>query len=116
MTTTVLEFKCRTCGHLLGEEEYKRSNANIDRLVHEESEGLIEEIKYEHDKKIKEIQHKHDQDIENKVSQRLASITKEIQSENDKEKQEMEARYKVQGKKQFEHFIYREVFQNANQM
>ena len=91
MTATVLEFKCPTCGRLLGEEEYKRSNANIDRLFEEKSQGLIKELNYEHDKKIKEIQDKHTQDIENKVNQRIASITKEIQYENDKEKQEMEA-------------------------
>jgi transcription initiation factor IIE alpha subunit len=44
MTATVLEFKCPTCGHLLGEEEYKRSNANIDRLIEEKSQGLIEQM------------------------------------------------------------------------
>ena len=72
-------------------EEYKRSNANIDRLIEEKSQGLIEELNYEHDKKIKEIQDGHAQDVVNEVNQRVASTTKEIQSENDKEKQAMES-------------------------
>lgn len=47
MTTPIVDLKCPACGHLIGEEEHERVRANFDRLVQLESNGEIEQIRYE---------------------------------------------------------------------
>jgi hypothetical protein len=56
MTTPIVDLKCPTCGHLIGEEEYERVRANFDRLVELKSNGEIEQIRYECDRKDQQLE------------------------------------------------------------
>ncbi|MGA7370019.1 MAG: hypothetical protein WBX01_12890 [Nitrososphaeraceae archaeon] len=44
MTIEVTEFGCPTCGHILGEEEYRHACSNHDKARQEIREELSEEL------------------------------------------------------------------------
>jgi hypothetical protein len=86
MTTIVVDLKCPACGHLMGEEEYKRVSENFDKVAEEKSNGLIQDMRDQYN-----------QNFENAVSQRVASQTKEIQtSERKKEIDELNEEHETE--------------------
>jgi hypothetical protein len=60
MTTTVIEFKCPACGHLMGEEEYELASEKMKKIVQDTSNGQIEKIKSECEDKVLEAETKAD--------------------------------------------------------
>ena len=79
MTTTVLEFKCPTCGHLMGEEEYEMAIKKMSKVIEETSNVQIEKFKSECDVKVRkaenkansmilEVKNQHRRELENKAN------------------------------------------------
>ncbi len=59
MTTEIVQYKCPSCGHLLGEEEFKHAYENSQRRVFEQvqqglqtAEQQIKQLKIEHAKEL----------------------------------------------------------------
>lgn len=99
MTIEIVEFKCPTCGHLMGEEEYEIAIKRMNKIIQETSNGQIEKIKSECDVKVHNVEIKansrilaerdqHSRELENRANQLALVEIKKIQSKNDKEKQE----------------------------
>jgi hypothetical protein len=84
MTTEIVQFKCPTCGHLLGEEEFdyacKEFNKNVDEKVKDTTKAQIDKINSEHVQEIQKINREHKLEVETKVNQQVQLRTKEIQS------------------------------------
>lgn len=95
MTATIVDLKCIACGHMLGQEEYERVVANFHRIVEEQSNGVIEQMRYECDK-LGDLENQHKHNFDNEVNQRVASRTKQVEAEYDKEKKVWEGRHKEQ--------------------
>jgi uncharacterized C2H2 Zn-finger protein len=54
MTATTVDLKCPACGNMVGQEEYERVVANFHRVADEQSNGVIEQMRYECDKKLQD--------------------------------------------------------------
>ena len=97
MTIEIVEFRCPTCGHQLGEKEYEHACNEFNSRLQAASEEQIEKLNdlhkqemYEKEKEYKqELQQqeeRYDKEIENKVSQevRLRLVDYEAKSRNEK--------------------------------
>ena len=51
MTTTITEFRCPTCGHILGEQEHRF----VVQRVKQRDEARDEEVRHEMEKSIGEF-------------------------------------------------------------
>lgn len=91
MTIEITEFRCPTCGHTLGEEEYKHACIEINKIVKQISDErfgkLKEEMKLDFDSRVhQEAQsqlEKRQQEIES-----LKSQNEQLKSQNEQAKSE----------------------------
>jgi hypothetical protein len=67
MTASVLEFKCPTCGHLIGEQEYKDACDELSKKIQESSYKQIQFLEDEYTKQIEKIEEHHQHEIESKA-------------------------------------------------
>jgi hypothetical protein len=100
MTTEIVQFKCPSCGHLLGEEEYGQACENNKRFVDEKVEQellqQLKQVKIEYTKQIQKINEKNELEKEQEVCRRVASVVSEEKTWMElKHKQEMEAKEKL---------------------
>lgn len=83
MTLEIIEFRCPTCGHLLGEEEYTHAWNEMNRIIIErtkeqdaikdkEHRKEIEELKEQQSKKIQEIELFKESEIQSRIHQALS--------------------------------------------
>jgi hypothetical protein len=77
MTTEIMQFKCPSCGHLLGEQEFKHACEVSNTLVNEMLEQKEKELKIEHERRLQQQQENNDNDKEREVSERVSKIRKE---------------------------------------
>lgn len=81
MTTEIVQFKCPSCGHLLGEEEYRhaceKNQIQIDEIVKEKSLQKIEQLKIEQSKEIHRLNKRFELERENEVNTRVAKALNE---------------------------------------
>jgi hypothetical protein len=77
MTTEIVQFKCPSCGHLLGEQEFKHACEVSDSLVNERLEQIERELKIKHERQLQQQQENNDNDKEREVCERLIKIRKE---------------------------------------
>jgi hypothetical protein len=56
MTTEIMQFKCPSCGHLLGEQEFKHACEVSDSLVNERLERKEKELKIKHERQLQQQQ------------------------------------------------------------
>lgn len=71
MTTEIVQFKCPSCGHLLGEQEFKHACEVSDSLVNERLEQIERELKIKHGRQLQQQQENNDNDKEREVCERL---------------------------------------------
>jgi hypothetical protein len=100
MTTEIVEYKCPSCGHMLGEEEYSHACEKNKRLVYEKVEQKLQqqvkEIKIEYAKQIQKIIEKNDLEKEQEVSRRVIKVVSDEKTWLElKHKQELEAKEKL---------------------
>jgi hypothetical protein len=85
MTAQIIQFKCPTCGHLLGEEEFnsacRRLNKTVDDKAKEILEEEIDKINNQHKQEIRNIEEQHKLEVETKVKRQLCLQRTEIESE-----------------------------------
>jgi hypothetical protein len=93
MTATIVDLKCPACGHVLGQEEHERVVANFHRIAEEQSTGVIEQMRYECDKKLEDLQDQHKRNLDNEINQRVASQTNEIHVKYNEDKKGWERRH-----------------------
>lgn len=78
MTTEIVEYKCPSCGHLLGEEEFShacRTNKKlVDEKVEQQLQQQLEQIKNGYAKKIQEINEKNELEKEREVRNKVAKV------------------------------------------
>lgn len=84
MTTEIVQYKCPSCGHLLGEEEYehacKKSERQIAEGVKEKlriAEEEIQQLKINHAKELLQKDEKNRLDTEKEVNTRVTKILAE---------------------------------------
>ena len=84
MTTEIVQYKCPSCGHLLGEEEYehacKKSERQIAEGVKEKlriAEEEIQQLKINHAKELLQKDEKNRLDTEKEVNTRVTKILNE---------------------------------------
>jgi hypothetical protein len=105
MTIELIEYKCPACSHLIGEEEYIHVKTEFNKIIQDNVEEKIDEMRgiheqelYEKDKKhdleLQEQKEKHNTEIATKVNQQVQLQIDKFQSEQTKkskeEKQDME--------------------------
>ena len=82
MTIEITEFRCRTCGHLLGEEEYRHACSNHDKdrqAIREElREELREDIRSEQQEKHQQEIRKKNEEIESLKSQNEQTVSEAV--------------------------------------
>src|SRR5215831_7584670 len=112
MTLEIIEFRCPTCGHLLGEEAYTHAWNEMNRVIIErtkeqdaikdkEHRKEIEELKEQQSKKIQEIELFKKSDIESRIHQALSDERattelkhrKELQRREQNKESEMNSKY-----------------------
>ena len=85
MTQEIIQFKCPTCNHTLGEEEFNHAceefNKTVDEKVMETTKAQIDKIKSEHLHELQKIIGEHNLEVETKVNQQIQLRAKQIQSE-----------------------------------
>jgi hypothetical protein len=84
MTQEIVQFKCPTCNHMLGEEEFNHACKEFKKTVDEvkkTTKAQIDKIKSEHVKEIQEIVGGYHLEVETKVNQQIQLREKQIQSE-----------------------------------
>jgi hypothetical protein len=99
MTLEIVEFKCPTCGQLIGEEEYRRACNALDKKVQELCEGKIREQEEKHRQEMLEQQEKNNRELEIRVGQKVeekmraekALLTEKHQKEIEMKNKEIEA-------------------------
>lgn len=79
MTIEIAEFRCPTCGHTMGEEEYKHACNEFDRNVAAKCDELMEKLNnihekemYEQNRKYIELENRIDQEVEFQTNKRLS--------------------------------------------
>ena len=94
MTIEIAEFKCPSCGHLLGEEEYRHACNELNQKVQVTSDEQIDKIRVlykekmykqqqKHTLELQEEEEKHRIEFEKKVKQQVQSQTKMLLSEQE---------------------------------
>jgi hypothetical protein len=89
MTTEIIEFRCPTCGHVLGEEQYSIACHEVNRIVTERVEESIAVKDVQHIKEIQEREDRHQKEIQ-ELDIRMKA---EIQSKVNKSMSEERAKY-----------------------
>jgi hypothetical protein len=84
LTTEIVQFKCPSCGYLLGEEEYKhaceKSEKQIAEAIKKElriAEEKIKQLKIEHAKELLQKDEKNKSDTEKEVNKKVTKILSE---------------------------------------
>jgi hypothetical protein len=84
LTTEIVQFKCPSCGHLLGEEEYEHACEKSERQIAEGvkeklriAEEKIKQLKIEHAKELLQKDEKNRLDTEKEVNTRVTKILNE---------------------------------------
>jgi hypothetical protein len=112
MTQEIIEFKCPTCGHLLGEEEHTHAWNEMNRIIIErtkeqdaikdkEHRKEIEELKEQQCKKIQEMEQFKESEIQSRIHQALSEERattelkhrKELQRREQNKESEMNSKY-----------------------
>ena len=99
MTIEVTEFRCPTCGHMLGEKEYRHARSNHDKDIQEIREALYEELTNKHQEEIQQVETRHkrekqhlhekyDQEVQSRVNREVQSRIENILSDKEQEHQE----------------------------
>jgi hypothetical protein len=80
MTTEIEQhqFKCPSCGHLLGEQEFRHACDVSDSLVNERVVQKEKELKTEHARQLQQQQENNDNNKEREVSERVNKIREEV--------------------------------------
>lgn len=81
MTTELVQFKCPSCGHSLGEEEYRHACKTIqeqtEKKALQQSQQRIIQLKAEQKEEIRQIKEKNALERETEVNLRVAKVVKE---------------------------------------
>jgi hypothetical protein len=81
MTTEIVQFKCPSCGHSLGEEEYlhacQKNQRQIDEQTEQKSQQKIKQLEIRHSTELKRINEKHELEKEKEVNTRVANSVRE---------------------------------------
>jgi DNA repair exonuclease SbcCD ATPase subunit len=74
MTIEITEFKCPSCGHLIGEEEYNNICKNHSRQIIEKAEEISREKIYEVDVQYKKLIREKELNKESEIQKRVGEI------------------------------------------
>src|ERR1700739_827343 len=91
MTLEIMEFRCPTCGHLLGKEEYTQAWNEINRIVIErtkEQDALKDE---QHRKELQRQELHKESEVQTRVNQILSDMELKYKEDLAKKDREIEA-------------------------
>jgi hypothetical protein len=77
MTIEIAELRCPSCGHLMGEEEYRDACDKFNRTVQASSTELIDKIRTECEAKIHKLENRIDQEAELLANRKLSEHEEE---------------------------------------
>jgi hypothetical protein len=81
MTTEIVQFKCPSCGHLLGEEEYLHACQKNERYIDEQTEQKLQQkiklLEIQHATELRLINEKNELEKEKEVNTRVANSVRE---------------------------------------
>lgn len=81
MTTEIVQFKCPSCGHSLGEEEYlhacQKNQRQIDEQTEQKSKQKIKQLEIRHSTELKRISEKHELEKEEEINIRVTNSVRE---------------------------------------
>lgn len=76
MTLEITEFRCPTCGQIVGEEEYRNAYNVLDRKVQSLCKEKMQEQETRHSEEIRQLEERHSREFQNKVSQEVKARLK----------------------------------------
>ncbi len=76
MTIEIAEYRCPTCGHILGEEEYRNACSNHDKARQEIRGELSEELANKHQEEMQQERAKYQREKQQLEMPRMASSQK----------------------------------------
>ena len=81
MTTEIVQFKCPSCGHLLGEEEYlhacQKNERQINEQTEQKSQQKIKQLEMQHTVELDQQIEKNEIEKEKEVNVRVANTVKQ---------------------------------------
>ena len=81
MTTEIMQFKCPSCGHLLGEEQYLHACQKNERQVNEQTKQKLQQelkqLEIQHAKEVQRLNEKHELEKEKEVNNKVANSVRE---------------------------------------
>ena len=102
MTIELVEFKCPTCGHLLGEEEYIHACSEVRKVIQAEVEENREEMRRQdewHKLELQEKDKKHELELQEKDKKHNYELTtkvnQQVQLQIDKKLNEQKEQYEL---------------------
>lgn len=92
MTIEITEFRCPTCGHILGEEQHRHAYQALERIVIERTKERDAAKEEQHRKEILQLKEKHDREKESEIKMRIQeqSITMELEHRKDQAEKDRE--------------------------
>jgi hypothetical protein len=90
MTIEIAEFRCPSCGHTMGEEEYKHACNNFNNAVQDACINQIDKVRSEYEGKIYEQEQKY-VDLENRIGQEVELQKNKILSEQEEKSKKEKA-------------------------
>ena len=97
MTLEVVQFRCPTCDHPMGEEEYRHACNAFDERVQEKSEERLQKQAEKHRQEMRDLVEKNNLELESRVRQEVEfqqrKIAFEQEEKSKKEKAELAEEY-----------------------
>ena len=83
MTLEIVEFRCPTCSHIIGEEEYRQACNALDRKVQETCKEKMQEQEIKHREEIQRQKEMHNLEFQIRLSQEVEVQRSKILSEQE---------------------------------
>jgi hypothetical protein len=79
MTIEITEFRCPTCGHVLGEDQYSIACQEVNRIVAERVNESVEIKNVQHIKEMQEREDHHIKEMQERERRKSAEIKSIVQ-------------------------------------
>lgn len=97
MTLEIVQYRCPTCDHLMGEEEYRHACNAFDKKVQEKCEERLQKLAEKHGQEMRDLVEKNNLELESRVRQEVEfqqrKIAFEQEEKSKKEKAELAEEY-----------------------
>jgi len=93
MTIEITEFRCPTCGHVLGEEQYSIACEEVNRIVTERVKQVVEINNVQHRKEMQEREAQHRKEMQERERRNAAEIQSIVQQTLSKERVSIDLRH-----------------------